>query len=335
MKCDKCGTPIIPGEDTCRICGTKANVLKRRVSPDIIDLPDDEETISNDLPDLQDIISRLERADIDQEDYENMIYDKVEETELIMDKPQKNTGKEQIELKEMEDKKKILDTVEPRKPRLNKTKKGLKNGKITINTAVIILTLVLFCSILMNICLFIVKGNSKAKKDNTPVEEKVVYSKVSYDNYKITIPSTWIIEQKTNNLLIYDETENWSASMQIVKNANYDDFVPNKDKLVESLGNLKYQFTSNYSKKVDKKEYYLFKGKYYDYSVYVIVTELDDNQIITADLKFKGEVDDILLNDILVSMGSLKEKATDSLFKDNFEFNDISNQVGDISKNQE
>lgn len=334
MKCNKCGTPIIPGEDTCRICGAKADALKRRVSPDIIDLPD-EETVSNDLPDLQDIISRLERADIDQEDYENMIYDKVEEPELITEELEEKVDKKHIVSEKVKEKKKVLDTVEPKKPRTKNTKNGLKNGKISFNIGVIILTLILLCSISINICLFIMKGNFKAKKDNTPVEEKIIYSNVSYDNYKITIPSTWIVEQKTSNLLIYDETENWAASMQIVKNANYNDFVPNKDKLVESLGNLKYQFTSNYSKKVEKKEYYLFKGKYYDYSVYVIVTELDDNQILTADLKFKGEVDDILLNNILVSMGSLKEKATDSLFKDNFEFNDISKQVGDISKNQE
>ena len=62
MKCNKCGTPIIPGEATCRICGNKADFSKRVKEPEIIDFPDEiEEKVEikeevNELPDLVDIV---------------------------------------------------------------------------------------------------------------------------------------------------------------------------------------------------------------------------------------------------------------------------------------
>lgn len=179
-------------------------------------------------------------------------------------------------------------------------------------------------------------GNAKASgNDETPKIEET-YSKVSYNDYKITMPSTWIAENGENSLLIYDETQNWSASMQVINNVDYDTFVENKESLVETLGNLKYQFTSNYFKDVEEKEFHLFKGKYYeDYSVYVIVTELSDTSMLVVDLKFKGEVDDVLLNKVLKAMNDIKVNNTANLFKDNFEFKDISGEIESVSKNVE
>ena len=39
MKCNKCGTPIIPGENNCRICGNKTDFSERVKEPEIIDFP--------------------------------------------------------------------------------------------------------------------------------------------------------------------------------------------------------------------------------------------------------------------------------------------------------
>ena len=40
MNCNKCGTPIIPGEHTCRFCGTSDNFSKREPKHEIIGFDD-------------------------------------------------------------------------------------------------------------------------------------------------------------------------------------------------------------------------------------------------------------------------------------------------------
>lgn len=40
MNCNKCGTPIIPGENTCRFCGTSNNFSKREEKHEIIGFDD-------------------------------------------------------------------------------------------------------------------------------------------------------------------------------------------------------------------------------------------------------------------------------------------------------
>lgn len=383
MKCNKCGTPIIPGEKTCRICGN-TNFSERVKEPEVIDFPDldldvKEEKV-NDLPDLMDIIDIEEPAkevvDFKEEEIIDLEPETKEMPELILDepvdfempeivdvvgevsepvveleeapeetkeeivepevteeKPKKEKTKKVVEVKEPKvSKKKVLDKVNEKEEKTKKEPKELKlkNKKKSSNAGVILLTILLLCSIGLNIFLFANKGNN-AGSGETPKTD-CTYSKVAYNNYKVTMPSTWITENKNNSLLMYDDTQNWSASMKLVNDSDYEAFATNKEDLMQSLGSLRYQFTSNYSKSVNDKEFHLFKGKYYDYSVFVIVTKLDEDSLVVVDLKFKGEVDDVLLNNILTAMSNVKENNTEELFKDNFEFVDITEQIKTVSK---
>jgi len=379
MKCNKCGTPIIPGENTCRICGN-TNFSERVKEPEVIDFPDldledKKEEKVNELPDLMDIIDidetkeevisldeseqqmpelildevvdfDMSEASIESE-YEEPVQttlDLVEEPkeeivvqEVIEVKEEKPTKKEKVKKVELDEpksnKKKVLDKVNEKETKVKKEPKEpkIKTKKNSSKSGAILLTILLLCSIGLNIFLFAKDGNDTTSGE-TPKTEGT-YSKVSYNEHKVTIPSTWITENKNNSLLIYDDKQNWSASLKLINDSSYEALTTNKEKLVETLGSLKYQFTSNYSKSVNEKEFYLFKGKYYeDYSVFVIVTELDEDTLVAVDLKFKGEVDDILLNNILTSMTSVKENNTQELFKDNFEFIDITEQIKSVSK---
>jgi len=371
MKCNKCGTPIIPGENACRICGN-TNFSERIKEPEVIDFPDldledKKEEKVNSLPDLMDIIDIEEpKKEIAEEEKIELEEEITREPELVSDeikdtaiskqvveptveeqkkentkseiKEEKNDKKEKtkkvIEVEETKSsKKKVLDKVNEKE---EKTKKEFKEPKIKTKnkssdkSGIVLLTILLLCSIGLNIFLFAKDGENVTVGETPEIEG--TYSKVSYNKHKITMPSNWITENTNNNLLIYDDTQNWSASMKLVNDSSYEAFAVNTEELTKALGSLKYQFTSNYSKSLNNKEFHLFKGKYYDYSVFVIVTELDEDSLVVVDLKFKGEVDDILLNNILTSMTSVKENNTEELFKDNFEFVDITEQIKSVSK---
>lgn len=356
MKCNKCGTPIIPGEDTCRICGNKTDFSKREKEPEIIDFPEDivepEETVEEssveinegadiamELPDLDNIVNSVDfEMPVNNVSEDNVVVP-VEESisqpvdNEILEEPLKETVEkpEEVVVKEepaVEEEKELPKAKSEKKKKV----KELKEKKPSFNFGLFLLVVLLLGSLAFNGYLYIMNSNAKAEGNDEPKIETVTYSKAIYSNYKITIPSTWIAEKNDKGLLIYDDTQDWSANIQAVDNSTYDTFVENKDKLVESLGTLKYQFTSNYSKEVDNKDYYLFKGKYYNYSVYVIVTALDKDTLSVIDLKFKGEVDDILLNNILTAIATVKENDTSELFKDNFEFSNINDKVSTISQ---
>lgn len=353
MKCNKCGTPIIPGESTCRICGNKADFSKREKAPEIIDFPEEIEEkvevkeVVNELPDLIDIVDIDEPAvevvqptvELPQTDLEQTMSLEPEVVETISEevsnKVEEVTVVEEPTIKETKpNKKKVLDKANEKEVKPKKEKKDKKENESSSNVLTILLSILLIGSLCLNIFLFIMDGNSKASGNNGNDETAQTYSKTAFNNYKVNMPSSWITENSDTGLLIYDESQNWSASMQVINEANYEAFVTNRESFAETLGNKRYQFTSNYSKQVEEKDFYLFKGKYYDYSVYVIVTELDNNMLV-ADLKFKGEVDDVLLNNILKAMTEVKEKNTANLFKDNFEFQDISSEIKSISQKTE
>lgn len=379
MKCNKCGTPIITGENTCRICGNQADFSERIKEPEIIDFLDEEENVTEAetaLPDLYDLVD----VDVNQPNVDNNNEEGQQVIELVIEPEvqemiQEETIEQPLDFEQtmsldptetelnpelvsesvvnleainevaeepketVEDnkrnKKKVLEKANEKEEKTKKAPKVKKEKKSSNNLGVILLTIVLLCSLGLNAYLFIMDGNAKAGNGNEATEGKQAYSKVSYSNYKITMPSTWVTENSNTSLLIYDDTQNWSASLQVIEDVDYNTFITNRENLVETLGNLKYQFTSNYSKEVGEKDFHLFKGKYYEYSVFVIVTELDDSSVLAVDLKFKGEVDDVLLNNILKSMAEVKENDTAGLFKDNFEFKDISNEIKLVSQKTE
>ena len=368
MKCNKCGTPIIPGESTCRICGNKADFSKREKAPEIIDFPEEIEEkvevkeVVNELPDLVDIVDiedvkpeepTLEVVDVGepaveiqptvelpQPDLEQTMSLEPEVVETISEEVSNEVEEvpsiEEPTIKEIKSKKKkVLDKANEKEVKSKKEKTDKKETKSSSSVLTALLSILLIGSIVLNIYLFVMDGNSNASSNNGNNETAQTYSKTAFNNYKINMPSSWITENSDNGLLIYDESQNWSASIQVINGVDYKTFVTNRETFVESLGNKRYLFTSNYSKQVEEKDFYLFKGKYCeDYSVYVIVTELDDSMLV-VDLKFKGEVDDVLLNNILKAMTEVKEKNTSNLFKDNFEFQDISSEIKNFGQKTE
>ena len=373
MKCNKCGTPIIPGENTCRICGNQADFSERVKEPEIIDFLDDEDkevNVFSQLPDLSDVVDDVEQVDLNSNEELSSV-NEVSESEVqttikeeiveptfevegaialepilneksneIVSEPiinfeavnVKEETKEVVEDKNKKNKKVVEKTVE----KAENKKNVKKEKKSSNNLSVVLLMIVLLCSLGLNIYLFIMGGNVKSGNNNKDLQNNQVYSKVAYDNYIINMPSTWITENDDTSLLIYDEDQTWAASLHVIDGADYNSFLTNKETLVGKLGNLKYQFTSNYSKNEYNKDFHLFKGKYYDdYSVFVIITELSNSSVLALDLKFKGEVDDILLDSTLKFMAEVKENNTIELFKNNFEFKDISDEIKSVSQKTE
>ena len=387
MKCNKCGTPIIPGEKACRICGN-TDFSERVKEPEVIDFPDldlddkKEEKVNN-LPDLMDIIdieepktkvvdvtkeiidlevetpvmpelvldevTNFEMPEVTVETVNEEISEPIVETTMVPEEEKIENNEQEVKINETvveeenNTKESVKESKHSKKKNLEKEKEKevkhkkepkepkLKPKKKSSNTSKILLAFLLVCSIGLNVFLFVKDGKTVVSGEKPKTD--CTYSKVSYNDYKVTVPSTWITENENNSLLIYDDTQNWSASMKLVDESSYEALSANTESFKDALGKLKYQFTSNYSKSVNGKEFHLFKGKYYeDYSVFVIVTELDEDSLVVVDLKFKGEVDDILLNNVLTAMADIKQNNTDELFKDNFEFVDFTEQVQLVSK---
>ena len=357
MKCNKCGTPIIPGESTCRICGNKTDFSKRVKQPEVIDFPEEiekkveqkEEII--DLPDFGDIIDvpvsekveeeiQLPEPALDEsivnEESTSPAEQEVIEVAKDVEKDTIDVIEEQRKETKKANKKKNLDKTLEKELKPKKTVPLKKHKKSSNNFGTIILIIILIVSLVLNAYLIVNGSNNINPSDDDSTKTNKTYSKVVYENYKLNVSSNWITENSNNGLLIYDDTQNWAASMILVDDANYAALSTNKESLGESLRDLRYQFTSNYSKSVNDKEFHLFKGKYYDdYSVFVIVTELDEDTLIVVDLKFKGEVDDILLNNILVMMTDVRKNNAEELFKNNFEFVDIKEQIKSVSEKLE
>ena len=101
------------------------------------------------------------------------------------------------------DTKKVLDKVNNKPEKVVKPKEKIKPEKTSSNSGMVLLSLLLICSLIGNMYLFVINGNAQAKSKNDPIVEKSTYSKVSYKNYKLTIPSSWITENGKSGLLIY------------------------------------------------------------------------------------------------------------------------------------
>ena len=76
MNCNKCGTPIIPGENTCRFCGTSNNFSKREEKHEIIGF-DDIDLLDNDNIQEAEIIDFMIGED------EVSLNEKIDHDELI------------------------------------------------------------------------------------------------------------------------------------------------------------------------------------------------------------------------------------------------------------
>lgn len=375
MNCNKCGTPILPGENTCRFCGTindfsarvpeqpkleiidfdiEENVIKRE--PKIINFMLAEDEVSIDPEPAKEVI------DFDDSNESEVIKDEQEiiddESEIptvnpIMDEPATavmpvKEVKKIIETEEIEsndsksslddlskkvdteiEKKaesKLEDNVEKKPEKVGKDDRTEKSGKSS-SVLIIVLIMLLILSIILN-C-FLLMGKAK-KLDVSDDSVSGVLLDTVYSNYEFRIPNNWNVNNSDmEKLLIYDKSKTWGSSISISSNLDFNLTKENASKITEEFGKNNYLFTSDYTKTINDKELYIFKGKYYSYATYIIITKVDDN-VIVADLKFTGEVKEDILTSIFNTLTTTSKSDINTLLNNDFEFNDVTKILSSV-----
>lgn len=222
---------------------------------------------------------------------------------------------------------KVEEVKEAKPVKEKKEKKGSSLSLVTF-----VLVVLLLASIVLN-C-FLLMGNSE---DNTPVEpqEKPVVSETTqtlyFNNYKLEIPSNWIAVSTQNvpYLTIMDRSEEWAVTIDVSNETDSALVEKSAEQIKEAFKNNKYLFTDSYPKNANNREYYVFKGKYQNYTVYVITTKLENNTTVVADLKFKGEVEEDVLEKVLTTMSTVSAKSLTEFYDENFDFSTITGLVKD------
>ncbi len=243
---------------------------------------EEERVTLDDLP----IINEVEETKVDEKAEETV--EKVEEPKTEV--PKKTSTKEFFR-----DNKKV--------PTLKQNKNDL---------GIVIVAVLLVVSIILNIYLFVSTGNKESNK--TGETSKITKTaKVMFKGYKMDISAGWITEYDSDNNtnLLYDNSSEWLASVQIIDEIDYDTLIENSEDFTKDMKELNYEFTSNYAKDYDKKSYYLFKGKNEDNTVYLIMSKIDRDTIATATVHFKDEVDDKLVKNIATTIGTIDENKGD------------------------
>lgn len=351
MNCNKCGTPIIPGENTCRFCGTSNNFSKREEKHEIIGF-DDIDLLSNNNQEAEIIDFMIGEDEVNLNDQNDtpVIID-----ELIIDAPIKEEEPviEEVEEKivnsvieepptariPVEDVVKTLDEEQEEvvlEPTVNldatailekiddkkepKKESNKKNGGSKL--LVVILLVLLIASVIVNYFLF--TGKDRITKPSKPVSsDNNELSSLVYSGYEVKIPSNWSINSSNSDYVLFsDEKLQWQASLMLTDEVDYSTLSEKTSQITDALGLQNYLFTSDYNKTTNNKELYIFKGKYYEYAVYVIVAPINDDTTAIIDLKFTGEVNEDVLNSILDSVSNMKE-ANLKPIKENFEFKNI------------
>lgn len=229
-----------------------------------------------------------------------------------------------------ETKEELVDEIVTPVTEDKKDAKEKKSNHGLFNILTFILIVLLLISVIANCFLLMGNGKENEEVDDTPVVSATNQT-IYFNGYKVEVPSNWITttNKDVNYITLMDSTENWALTLNVAPNTNA---IAISDKasienITKAFGASKYLFTSDYSKTVDGKDFYIFKGKYYDYSVYIITSSLDSTNAIIADLKFKGEVDDDVLNNVLSSLKTVSVKDLTTFYKNDFSFGDIASLV--------
>ena len=360
MNCNKCGTPIIPGENTCRFCGTSNNFSKREEKHEIIGF-DDIDLLNDNIQEAEIIDFMIGEDEVSLNDEEapviidDLIIDSpvVEETPVqeeiieekvvnsVIEEPPtaripvedvvKTIEEEKEEVVEMEptinlDATAVLEKVEDKKkPKKNDDNNKKKGGSLLT----VLLLVLLIASLIINYFLF--TGKDKiVKPNNTDNITTKTLSTIVFNGYETKIPSNWTVNNNNPEYtLLLDEKLQWSASVMLTEEIDYAKVSEKTTQITDALGLQNYLFTSDYNKTSNNKEFYIFKGKYYEYAVYVIVSPVDDDTCAIVDLKFTGEVNEDVLNSLLDSISNMS-KANLAPIKENFEFKNLIPQFKNI-----
>lgn len=219
----------------------------------------------------------------------------------------------------------VTPTIEDKKDVKEK-----KSGHGLFNIVTFILIILLLISVIANCFLLMGNGKENEEVDNTPVVSTTNQT-IYFNSYKVEVPSNWITttNKDVNYITLMDSTENWAVTLNVAPNINASAISDKTsiENITKAFGANKYLFTSDYSKTVDGKDFYIFKGKYYDYSVYIITSSLDSTNAVIADLKFKGEVDDTVLANVLSSLKTVSVKDLTAFYKNDFSFGDIASLI--------
>lgn len=310
MKCSKCGSPLIPNSEFCKICGEKA---EPKIEPNV------------------EIID-FESVELEVETIDTIIEEIVEPVAQQIDESIEPTIEEETLVEEP-----IIEKVkEPVKPLEEAIEKYLEEmiptQKNKFNLFPIILLVLLLSSVGLNIYLYIGNSNKVASKVYNE-EEKVVTKDISYNSYLFTVLNDWKykIDNVNNLLFIYDNSEDFGISVQIINEVDYDLLIENE--LATYMKEHNFQFTSSYEKNINNKEMYLYKGKYGEYNTYLIFTRIANNIMGITKLMFESEVNDVVLNKVLEMNGSITTQEPTTFVNDKFNFTDLSQPI--IAKSNE
>ncbi|MGE5456446.1 MAG: hypothetical protein ACM3O4_05025 [Ignavibacteriales bacterium] len=306
MKCSKCGSPLIPGSDFCKICGAK---LESQNEPDV------------EIIDFESVRLEVETTNDDQTvteiSYEEVSIHSLEENNEPIAPEQPEIAIEPV----VEEKEKPLE--EAIEEYLDEM---IPETKTKINIFPIVLLILLLLSIGINIYLYVSNLNKPVNNEYNE-KEKVVTKDILYNYYQFTVLNDWKYEIDTvNNLLfLYDNSEDFGVSVQVVNETNYDLLV--EDELATYMKEYNLQFTSSYAKNVNGKKMYLYKGKYGEYNTYLIFTRISYDIMGITKIMFDAEVDDVVLNNVLEMNSSITKHEPTTFTNDKFTFTDLSQPI--------
>ena len=130
----------------------------------------------------------------------------------------------EVEKTEEEEKKNVVTTV------VEKAFHEKANNFLLVG----VLAVVLILSVTMNGFLYINRYSLKSKKsEEISKDNRTVY----FDNYELNIPDNWSTKGITdnNNMLIFDNTNEWGATIEILKNSVFEQTEQYKDEINDSL----------------------------------------------------------------------------------------------------
>lgn len=307
----------------------------------IVEKPKTPEVIK-DVPKEPEVITENEKMEVVEipEVIENKLdiieKEKIKEID-VADELEKTAKLERIDLEEFTgkiDREEIKNiVVEASAEKIEEPKKEIKqvvekafhekaNSFMTLG----ILVCVLAVSLTLNGYLYINRYKMSPKNaKNISTNTRTVY----YDNYELNIPDNWKTKgiAPNNNMLIFDDTNEWGATIEILKNSVFEQTEQYKDDINNSFMQKGYTFTSSYNKNTDEMDFYIYKGKYNSYSVYLIVGKINDENAIVTDLKFKGEVNKEILDNVLKVVGNIDSNTLQDFYESDFDFNQVGNLV--------
>ena len=375
MKCGKCGTPILPGDDFCRICGTKyesqpavetletqqTQVIEPSVSA--IPSPVEELSVPNSTPIMESSIPKVstpvvepttpvmprpveelsvpESTPIMEPSIPEVSTPVVEPTTSVMPSPVEESSVSTSNLNEtansFELAKELDLNAEPAKEE-SKEEKSIEEIIAKNNRKPNIAFIITLILLIISIALNVLLFINKKEDANSGADSTLEGTKtktVYYNGYSMNVDYNWIYTEGSE-LVFNDKTENWGASLKVV-DADFDAFTANKDSFNEILNKNTLEMTSKNEKTVNNKTLYIFSGKYNNFITDVIISDLGDGNILKVQVLYKGEKDDLVLNKIYNLMTSVNTYSTTLLNDSNFKFLDLSNAItsNSVVKNAE